>query len=58
MGLSSEKNVNTKVQSDVLAQIGNDIFNNVEDHLLYHRIGESNYLTSLHLQVVIKNINI
>ena len=45
-GITSERNLDLKIQSVVLAQIDTDIFNNIGGHYADHTTGEDDYLTS------------
>ena len=53
-GITSERNLNPKIQSSILAQIGTDILNNIGGHYADHTTGEGYHLTSLLRLIVVK----
>ena len=52
-GITSERNLDLRIQSGVLAQIGTSVFKNIGNHYADHNIGEGDHLTSL-LWLIIK----
>ena len=57
-GITSERNLDLKIQSGILAQIGTDIFNNIGGHCGDHTTGEGDHLTSLLRLIVAKYVSI
>ena len=57
-GITSERNLDCKIQSSVLAQIGTDVFNNIRGDSADHTTRDSDHLTSLHRLIVAKYVSI
>ena len=57
-GITSERNLDLKIQSSILAQIGTDIFNHIGCHYAEHTTGEGDHLTSLPRLIVAKYVTI
>ena len=52
-GITAEKMIDLKIESPVMQQLGNGIFNNVDGHYFDHEIGqEMDHLSSLMRTVV------
>ena len=58
MGITSERNLDLKIQSEVLAQVGTNVFKNIGNHYADHHIGEGDHLTSLLRMIIMKYITI
>ena len=58
MGITSERNLDLKRQSEVLAQVGTNVFKNIGNHYADHHIGEGDHLTSLLRMIIMKYITI
>ena len=57
-GITSERNLDLKIQNSILAQIGTDIFNNIRGNYADHTTGEGDHFTSLLRLIVAKYISI
>ena len=57
-GITSERNLDLKIQSSILAQIGTDIFNNIRGHYADHTTREGDQWTSLLRLIVAKYVSI
>ena len=53
-GITCERNLDLKIQSGILAQMGTDISNNIRGHSADHTTGEGDHLTSL-LRFIVAN---
>ena len=51
-------NLDLKIQSEVLAQVGTNVFKNIGNHYADHHIGEGDHLTSLLRMIIMKYITI
>ena len=58
MGITSERNLDLKIQSEVLAQVGTNVFKNIGNYYADHHIGEGDHLTSLLRMIIMKYITI
>ena len=56
--MRSERNLDLKIQSGILAQIGTEIFNHIWGHYADHTTGEGNHLISLLRLIVAKYVSI
>ena len=56
--MRSERSLDFKIQSGILAQVGTDIFNNIRGHYADHTTGEGDHLTSLLRLIVAKYVSI
>ena len=58
MWKTDERNLDLKIQSGILAQIGTDIFNNIRGHYADLTTREGDHLTSLLRLIVAKYVSI
>ena len=56
--MRSERNLDLKIQSGILAQIGTDIISNIRGHYAHHTTAESDHLTSSLRFIVAKYVSI